>query len=357
MTYILLAFYILDPLQVWHKSFFNKNTYSYNIRESAKAFIRDYEFDSIILGNSYSENTSSKEAGKILGGNFINLSMSGSTLNEKHILLKYLLKKKDIKQVVYVLDFNYYNLKEADTRDFDYLYDDDFLNDIKIYLNSRYFLCAAGLAKNSVCKIRNNLNIDCPYYWENHENYYKRFGGFENWLKNKDDNQIKSDFDDLLSTPNEINKKALEENYIQGLKKYIEKDLLNIINDNPNIKFYIIISPVSDLRLAQSIRDNDLSFKKTALLLDILTDFQAKHPNAEIYAFDNLPDTGKMEYYKDLCHYKSRINYFILNSIAKKENQITKSNKEQYIQRVFNKAKNVNWQYYIDKIMSQNKVW
>lgn len=350
LVYILLSFYIFDPLQVWHKSFFNKNTYSYNIRESAKAFIRDNEFDSVILGNSYSENTSAKKASDILGGNFINLSMSGSTLSEKNILLKYLLNKKDIKQVVFVLDFHYYKLKRGYTGDFDYLYDDDPLNDIKIYLNNRYFLCATGLAKNSVCKIRNNLNIDCPYRWEDEEFHYKRFGGFENWLKNKNNRQIKTDFDNLLDTPKEINQKTLEEKYILDLKKYMNQYLLDIINDYPNIKFHIIISPVSDLRLAQSIRDEDLSFKKTALLIDILTDFQAKHSNIEIYAFDNLPDMGKIENYKDLTHYKSQINYLILNSIARKENQITIKNKEQYIRQVFNKAKSVDWQYYIDEI-------
>ena len=57
-----------------------------------------------------------------------------------------------------------------------------------------------------------------------------------------------------------------------------------------------------------------------------------------------------MEYYKDLYHYKSLINYRILNSIAKKENQLTSKNKEQYIKQVYNKAKSVDWQYYISKI-------
>ena len=41
--------YLHDPLQVWHAPFFRKNiTYSSNIRKSAKAMIRNEDFDSIV---------------------------------------------------------------------------------------------------------------------------------------------------------------------------------------------------------------------------------------------------------------------------------------------------------------------
>ena len=351
LPYIVLSIYIIDPLQIWHKSFFDTNTSSYTIRESAKAFIRDNEFDSVILGNSHSENTSAKKASEILGGKFLNLSMSGSSLDEKYILLKYLLKRKNIKQVVFLMDTQYQYLNRIkNTSSFDFLYDDNPYNDIKIYLNNKYFLCALGWQKKSKCKIRHNLNIDCPYYWEDKELYMKRFGGFNNWLIHKNDKQISRNFNTLLRTPLSLNNDKIDEEYSEKLGKYLNKYLLNIINDNPNIKFYIIISPISDLALAHSIRDNNLLYAKKMLLLKYLTEFQSEHKNIEIYAFDNISTTSKIEDYKDLEHYKSWINYYILNSIAQKKHGITIYNREEYAQEVYSKAKNIDYNYYINEI-------
>ena len=91
--YAAAAIYIHDPLQVWHKPFFRKdfNTYSYTIRESAKAMIRDYDFDSVIIGNSFFENASARKTSEILnnGGKFFNFAMSGGTAYEKNLILNY----------------------------------------------------------------------------------------------------------------------------------------------------------------------------------------------------------------------------------------------------------------------------
>ena len=93
LIYSSVAIFINDPLRIWHKPLFHsKNRYSYTIRESARAMIREERFDSLIIGNSHSENTSSKKAGEILDGEFLNLSISGSTLYEKNLIITYLLK-------------------------------------------------------------------------------------------------------------------------------------------------------------------------------------------------------------------------------------------------------------------------
>lgn len=50
------------------------------------------------------ENFSTEEASHQLGGKFINLSMAGSLLSERHIVLKHLFYKKDVRKVIISLD-------------------------------------------------------------------------------------------------------------------------------------------------------------------------------------------------------------------------------------------------------------
>lgn len=91
-------------MQLYHKPFFRNATFSSDIRIQAAGVINNYNFDSVILGSSMLENTSAKEAGDKLDGQWVNLSLSGSYLNERNVIMKYLFEKKNIYQIIYFLD-------------------------------------------------------------------------------------------------------------------------------------------------------------------------------------------------------------------------------------------------------------
>ena len=356
ILYSSIALYLHDPLQIWHKPFFRKNfnTYSYTMRESARAVIRDYDFDSVIIGNSHSENTSSKRAGEILGnGKFVNLSVSGSTTYEKKIILDYLFKNKNIKQVVYFLDANYLaQNKENKTfpiKNYDMLYNNTPYDDFRIYLNDRYFFCSLLFQTKETCTGK-ALNIDKPYAWDNEEDYKKRFGGFENWIKNKNQKEIKDLFKSVLKTPKQINIDKLDVDYILKSHEYMDNYLYSVIKNNENVQFYIVIPPVTDLLLSMQIRDKKQSFLKSGDMLKFLVNRNKNFKNVELYAFDDGENIGDIKFYKDRTHFNTDINYFILNSIAKKEHILTEDNINEYLQKVEEKAKKVDFDYYYDKI-------
>lgn len=227
LIYTPIAIYLHDPLQIWHKPFFRSPyRYSYTIRESAKAIIRDIDFDSIIIGNSYSENTSGKKAGEILGGNFMNLSISGSTLYEKNLILTYLFRQKPVKQVVYILDEHYRTLSKNtpyfDVTQYQILYDKNPHNDFKIYLNSRYLLRTLLLSHSNKC-VGKKRDIDRPYAWDNMKSHTQRFGGFENWIEHKKHKQIQTYFSSILNTPTKVNNNVLDDEYISKMKEYFDE--------------------------------------------------------------------------------------------------------------------------------------
>ena len=153
ITYALVAMFLHDPLQIWHKPFFrSKLTYSYTMRESARAFIRDYKFDSVIMGNSLFENISAQKAKEILGGKFFNLSISGGTMYEKHLILNYLLKRRKIKTVIINPNADCTNLEITprlfDLNQYNFLYNNNPFDDFKIYLNDKLFLGTLCFSNN-----------------------------------------------------------------------------------------------------------------------------------------------------------------------------------------------------------------
>ncbi|CAG9959970.1 hypothetical protein L8T84_03380 [Campylobacter lari] len=85
--------YVYDPLQLYHEPWFRKKTYCNDLTIGSKGIIDHNKFDSIIFGTSMLQNTSSFEASSKLGGQFINLSIGGSTFEQRRIILDYILKK------------------------------------------------------------------------------------------------------------------------------------------------------------------------------------------------------------------------------------------------------------------------
>lgn len=65
-----------------------------NMRFQAAGIANIYDFDSIILGTSMLENTSSADCNEKIGGTFVNVSLSGSNYFERSIVLNYFLHKK-----------------------------------------------------------------------------------------------------------------------------------------------------------------------------------------------------------------------------------------------------------------------
>ena len=127
-----------DPLHLFQKSTAPAYLIG-NMRIQAAGIINSFDFDSAILGTSVLENSSAKEMGKVLGGNFVNLSVSGASHYERAIILEHALRQKSLQKVVYSLDryYLYCPLASYAEKNWTYLYDEAWWNDFKAYLNLR----------------------------------------------------------------------------------------------------------------------------------------------------------------------------------------------------------------------------
>lgn len=70
------CFYLLDPLQFFHRAERPDGPISDDMRAQAAGILNTFDINSIILGTSHLENTSAPEASAKLGGKFFNISIA-----------------------------------------------------------------------------------------------------------------------------------------------------------------------------------------------------------------------------------------------------------------------------------------
>jgi len=359
----LLSFFIgiifyQDPLKIFHTPWKNENYLQTNMREQALGILKYWKYDSLILGTSILENTSSREASELLGGAFINISIAGSDYFERSIILNYALKNKRINKIIYSLD-NIGATRKGDPlysyKKWNYLYDSNPFNDIYIYLNSKYLKCMFSLGGKKNCKgIKRDL--DRPKAWYQNKHDIATFGGFDEWIKHKDSTNMKHAFQLI----NQSLKKIKEGHYVDNqqriilgrgrTKKYINKYILTHAQAYPNTEFILLVPPYSrlvDSLVAQKDMDSFVVYLKS---IKYLVRLSVQQKNIKIYAWGNEDFLDDIANYRDLTHYSEKINSWMLHAIQKERGLLTMQNVNQYLQVVIDKTLKYDLSYFDDKM-------
>lgn len=132
LSFVFLGFlfallYVYDPLQLYHKPYFREVAFSDDMRVQDKGIIKNYDFDSFILGTSMLNNTSVEETtDKLIGKKWINISIAGGSFNERAVILKYILTNNKAQHIIYSLDITQLlSPNVTATSNFDFLYDNN----------------------------------------------------------------------------------------------------------------------------------------------------------------------------------------------------------------------------------------
>ncbi len=363
----LSALYIYDPLQIFHKSWGREATFHKNMRQQAAGIINNYEFDSIILRTSLLENTSANEASKIFGGNFVNISMSGSDYLERKLILEYLLKKKIIKKVIYSLDSDKFiyqikGYKLYPLKNFSFLYDDNPINDINIYLNNRYLKCLRKFSKAKECT-GNISSLDRPGAWYTHKQHSVRYGGLDKWFAVKNNYQIKNAFKKISSTAKKINKgkvKSLKniDIKIENAKKYVNGTILDIVKKYPNIEFMLVSPPYSRIYYAMWAQYDLPAYAIHKAVTRYLVQKSNEFDNLKIFGYENNQFVDDIAQYKDPKHYHYSINSWMLKEMSKDGGLLSISNIDTYLETNTQKAQEfdlINLGHKIDSYLNDSK--
>ena len=348
LPFVIMIFgliYIYDPFQIFHKPYFREATFFKDMRKQALGIIKNYEFDSYIIGTSMLENTDSKEAATKLSidGKWINISLSGSGFDERAIVMDYIFKNQNPKHIIYSLDGYYMvNRLNNNTLDWEFLYNNNLYDDIKIYMNWKFIACTVILSNYEKCIGKDDMYQITKWY----EYHKEKFGGFDNWIKHKDDHQINPILIDIKNS----NIKNIDKQNIIGdidilaQQDYLQKYLIRFFKDYPNTKFSIIIPTYSRLFYRMQNSEFFYTWKKS---LQYFIAQSSSYKNVKVYGFDDLDYADDIANYKDLSHYSKDLNSIQLDAIKNQTNILTTQNIDKYLKTMEQKIKSYDVEPFI----------
>jgi len=298
--FILLA-YIVDPLQLYHKPWFYKPVYLTEQRYQNPGLAKNYDYETIIIGTSMTENFFPSKVEEAIGGKTMKLSFRGSYANEQYKMAKLAIETGKAKTVLWGLD--YFALKSDTDGDAfpHYLYDRIFLNDYRYWFNyTPYEQLIKGLVRQY--RTGHVQGLEGLYNW----NFMVKFG---------EDVTIRH------------YRKALVEEAAHGPEDSLEavqasfrKNVLSLVEAYPDVKFLIYYPPYSILRHVVWRETNPERYENQLLMKEWMYEQLSGYPNVEVYDFQTEADwTFHLDYYKDMSHHHQNINTWIAQAIGRRD--------------------------------------
>lgn len=304
--------FIVDPLEQYREAKFYKQ--AYNIaRHQIPGIAKNYDYKTIIIGTSLTENTNIDDVAKILGyTQGVKFTMGGSSANEQKLALDVAFRHKKIDTVLYGLDTTSFSGDIDDQwggkRSLpEYLYNESILDDYKYILSMDTLKKSVkGLTKGLLFynKFDPKFNYNKMFQWEcDHSekeyNYQAVVEGYHNGLA------LKSRLEWQKS------------HRFEKLKASFDYNLYLLIKSHPETKFVIFYPPRPVVRYKTmsefGVLADEIMFKR------YIFNRIGKLDNVEIYDFNIAYEvTHNLSLYRDSSHYHPKINKWILEQIHNK---------------------------------------
>ena len=301
-SFIGLFNYIIDPFQHYRKSTFYQAPYI-NSRYLIAGMVKNFSYDSLIIGTSIAENFHLREVSDMLSfSNPIKLTVGGGSVFDEATVLKTAISTGKVKQVLFALDI--FCLR-SDPKAYPlpgYLYDNNILNDY-------HYLFNLGTLKRS---------LTYPFFqlaFKNHPrmDYMRMF----EWQHKMSPQQFSST---KVINAYQTARTRLALNFPPQLSSYhymrnnFDHLILPLIKQNNTIHFTIFFPPYSILEHKLLIENKQLEtylkiktyISKQLLLLANVRLFDFQTEEAITYNLDNYMDTR---------HYHQRINHWMLEQM------------------------------------------
>ncbi len=338
------ALYAYDPLALFHEPWGRPQTVHKNMRLQAAGIIRHEAFDSVILGTSILENTSAREASRLLGGRFVNLSISAGDFFERGLILRDLLARRPVREVIYSLDFIYLNQRKGywyyPLPTYDFLYDRNPLNDVRAYLNGHFLGCLFHWSADPDC-VGRVVDLDRPNAWMGELEEARRFGGLDAWCRAHDNAQIRDVYAKLSEATQAIRTGALQPpdpSQKTLAIEYVEQNLTSVIKAYPKTQFYLVFPPYSRAKFAIWHQSRPGDAETHLAVVRYLAELASRLPNLQVLGFEDQDFPDDVARYKDVDHFDPDISSLITQSIAQGRHRITAANVEPYLAEATRRA-------------------
>ncbi|MGC5328441.1 hypothetical protein [Brevibacillus sp. SYSU BS000544] len=314
--------YWVDPLQFYHKTYLTPD-FSDQQRYQNPGLARNYDYDTIMVGSSMTENFWPSYVQEKLGTNLMKLSMSGSTAKEQNMITNLAIGTGKVKTVMWGVD--YFSLRGDPDRvrqEFGafpyYLYDRNPFNDLNYLINLdtskqafRSLGVSLGMAKSKNPDL-NRLNT-----WETPGLFGKQ-NVLKEWDKLKQGGSFK---------PSEYE--------LGNVQRNMDENVLSVIKAHPEVQFVLFYPPYSILQHRYFYDKDPAFFENELYVKQYLFDQVGSLPNVKIYEFQHEQKiTFDLNNYKDLAHHSRKINEWMVDQMAADKYRVTKETIKRYLQEL-----------------------
>ncbi|ANE46852.1 hypothetical protein SY83_11845 [Paenibacillus swuensis] len=307
--------FIFDPFQFYRKATWYEPLFSMEERFQNPGLARNYDYDTIIVGSSMTQNFVPSYVDKALGGKTMKLSMEGSTSKEHNLIANVAIRTGKVEKVIWGLD--YFSLRGGadNVRDDQggfpsFFYDENPFNDAKYLFNLTTVKEMIKIGKGMVSGDRKAKNLDMLNNWHAYAKY--------------DADQVLKNYEAAKAMEVGFGK---NEDDLESVRSTFEKNILELVRAHPEIEFSFYYPPYSVLRQEVWYSLNKKRYENTDYMRKYMVEKLTALPNAKVYDFQAVKSiTFDLNVYKDISHHSQKVNEFIIDSIANDQHRATAEN-------------------------------
>lgn len=264
------------------------------------------DYDSVILGSSMTVNFNTDWFKELMGLNTIKLSYSGAFPKDQSNIMKIIFNgNHQVKKVFLGVDVITYTggVEETKYPIPEYLYDNNYFNDIQYVLNKDVLL--NYILRPLADPDPTNLATVYASWWT--EEYYS-----EQWVLHN------------YTSPEQVPKETAADAYIPSVKANLDANICPFIEDNAGTQFVVFFPPYSILYWNDVLKENHLeaTMEEYRCIAERLNEYD----NVEVYFFPDREDIIlDLNHYADYSHYHPDYNRFMTECFTNGTGLVAKS--------------------------------
>jgi hypothetical protein len=311
----LLLTYLVDPLQVFRKASY-KALFSANERYQNPGLIRHYPYDAVIVGTSMTENFRPSHVDRRLGVRALKVPIRGSTAREQFLTARLALATGKVTRVIWGIDHwicsgSSETVGSPKSPFPSFLYQEKPLPYVQYLFNITTFIDSLRvILTRRLWELPDADALERLYAWD-HTVVFSRTHAIQ---------------DLAMSIAQTTKGHELNPAFygLETMKANLRKNVLSIVDAFPQVEFDIFFPPYSILQFKYYEWQNpdllDRLFAFRALMIAELV----HRRNVSLFSFDDVPAiTHDLDNYKDMAHYRSEVNDYMIDSMAMGRHKVT----------------------------------
>lgn len=287
----------VDPFFQYHAPLENFPYLVDNQLSQNPGMAKHMKYDSVILGSSMTVNFNTNWFQDLLDLNTIKLNYSGAYPKDQSNIMELIFDSENEVDAVFLgIDVMTYTggVEETKYPIPEYLYDDNYFNDIQYVFNKDVVL--NYILRPIADPEKTDLATVYASWWT--DEYYNKQWVMHNYVQ-----------------PEKITLETPEDAYLESVKKNLDSNICPYIEANPNTTFYIFFPPYSILYWNDVICENHL--EATMAEYEYIANRMLTYENVRVFFFPNQEwIVTDLDNYADYSHYHSDINYYMTQCFA-----------------------------------------